>query len=201
MVPGVGGHLMAHAFLEQELLPLLLNTDREAIAAASTRIGRWWRRVERLLGPASGARAVGDVAVTPLLEALGHGRVALAPQAWGLLGMVGPQPGPAAVLLVLPWSARLDAAWREALRGGLAADARWAVVCNGRGLALADCTRPWARRWVEFEFDQLMRDARGPAVLWALAGAAALAAPNGGGTRTLAALVSRSEQHAASVCH
>ncbi len=201
MVPGVGGHLVAHAFLEQELLPLVLNTEREAIAAASTRIGRWWRRVERLLGPASGARAVGDVAVTPLLEALGHGWVALAPQAWGLLGMVDPQPRPTAVLLVLPWAARLDAAWREALRGGLATDARWALLCNGRALALADCTRPWTRRWVEFEFDALMRDARGPAVLWALAGAAALGPSSVGGPRTLSALVNRSEQHAAGVCH
>lgn len=191
MVPGFGGHLVSQSYVEQQLLPALIESEHAgAITGFSRDLSRWWRQVARSIGPASSARAVFDVAVGPLLSVLGHGPPSLASFTWGLAGAAGGQPRVA--VIVLPWASRLDGRWRDALRGGIAAGAPWAFVSNGHSLRIVDCTRPWTRLSIDFSFPASVHDPRGPAALWALGRADAFV--------SLPAIVANSDQHAAQVC-
>jgi len=191
VVPGFSGHLISQSYLEGHLLPALGQPARaSSIATFSRDLLRWWRQVARSLGPASSARAVFDVAVGPLLTLLGHDSPTLAPYAWGLAGAA--QGAPPIVIVVVPWSTRLDARWRDALRGGVAAGASWALVANGHSLRIVDCTRPWTRMSIDFSFPAIVHDPRGPAALYALGRAGTFA--------SLATIVADSDRHAAQVC-
>src|SRR5687767_7014303 len=81
--------------------------DREIAAAKAvaplTGLVRWWRRVTRTLGPASGARSVLDVAVLPLLDLLEYEVFHLEPAAGGFTGVVGHRAVPLATLFVGGW--------------------------------------------------------------------------------------------------
>ena len=68
VIAGFGGDLLSHAFVEQELLPPAM--AGEQVNAFAQQLSRWWRHVQRSLGPASSARSVHDVAVAPLLGLL-----------------------------------------------------------------------------------------------------------------------------------
>ncbi len=191
MVPGFGGHLVSQSYVEQHLLPALVHSEHAgAISAFSRDLSSWWREVVRSIGPASSARVVFDVAVGPLLGALGHHAPALAPHAWGLAGRAA--AGPPVAVIVLPWATPLAGRWRDAVRAGVATDAPWAVVSNGHSLHIVDCTRPWTRRSLDFSFPAIVNDPRGPAALWALGRAGALV--------SLGAIVANSDRHAAQVC-
>ena len=73
MIPGIGGRLVSHAYLEQQLLPELRGHETlSTVGEFERRMALWWRRVARSLGPAASARQVFDVATSPLLEALGY---------------------------------------------------------------------------------------------------------------------------------
>jgi hypothetical protein len=195
VVAGIGGRLVSHAYIEQHLLPARGAGGGDA-AAAARQLGRWWDRVHRSLGPASSARAVHDIAVAPLLGLLGHLTPSLASHEWGLAGAIE-RHGPA--VIVLPWASSLDSAWTRALRTGLAADARWALVANGRSLRVADCSRAWTRQSLQFDFELLFAEPRGVAALLALAGAPALCG-DGTSASSLTAVIAESDRHAARVC-
>lgn len=196
MIPGLSGRLVSHAYLEQRLLPGLgfggLTGDLERT------LGRWWKLCSRTLGPASSARQVFDLATAPLLELLGYSRPAMRPHGDLLFGPTQCAGGAVALVLALPWSAPIDQRWREGLRGGLASDAEWAIVTNGRSLRLIDCHRPWSKRSLQFDFDSLFADPRGVDVLRILAGVEAVGAANG--PATLRAQIEASDLYAAGVC-
>ena len=146
MIPGVSGRLIANAFLEEQVLPRLLGSaDAEAAAVLARHLGRWWSRVTAALGPASSARAVFDVALAPLLNALAHPQPGMSAHDWGCTGVVHESGRAVAAVMAVPWDTALDAAWRRAVRAGLDAGAPWAILANGRSLRLVDCARPWAR--------------------------------------------------------
>ena len=182
MIPGFSGRLVAQSYVEQVLLPAILNSgDASAVGPFSREVTRWWRHVMRALGPASSVRAIADVAAAPLLDALGH------------------RHGAAGFLLsILPWGASLQSHWRDAIRTGSAAGVRWALVSNGRALRIVDCTRAWAQQAIEFHFEDLLRDPRGVAVLWALARAEALGPDHS--RWSLPAIVAESDRFSAGVC-
>lgn len=194
MIPGLGGQLISHAYLEHHVVPQLgrvTGTPFERHAA------RWWRTVSRSIGPSAGARQVFDVAAAPLLDALGHAAPAVRPVGDLLVGISQPD-GPAPLLVIaLPWSASADGAWRTAVRGG-GARAEWAMVTNGRSLQVIDCLRPWARHAVHFDFAALLAHPRGAQLLQVLAGAEAITRA---GPDTLRARADASSQFAARVCH
>lgn len=195
MIAGLGGQLVSHAYLEQQVVPAL---DPLAIAPFEKVAVRWWQVVSRTIGPAAGARQVFDVATAPLLNALGYRPPPV--QAIGdMVAGVSRFPGASAVLIItLPWAAAVDSAWREAMRGGLAADAEWALVTNGHDLHVVDCRRPWSRHALQVDLARLLAHARGPHLLWALAGAHAV---QHAGPQALRARVAASSRHAARVCH
>jgi hypothetical protein len=194
VVAGFGGDLITHAYVEQELLPAA-GMSREPLAAFERQLTRWWRQVSRSLGPTSSARTVLDVAVAPLVHLLGHDRPVLAPHPLGLCGSVS---GSAVSLIVLPWSAPVATAWRDAAKHAIAGHTTWAMVSNGRSLRIVDCTRTWTRLGLEFDFEILTASPKGVAALWWLANAETLRTAGAGSLR---ARVAASDAHAARVCH
>ncbi len=192
MIAGVGGDLISHAFVEQELLPEAM-ADAQ-FAPFGRRMTRWWRHVHRSLGPASSARSVHDVAVAPLLELLGHDRPTMAPHSLGFLGSIRASN---AVLITLPWLSPLRTARRGAVLG-IAAGADWAIVSNGHSLTVVDCTRTWSRHGIEFNLGLLMSNAKAMAALWRLCHARSLSDT---GASSLRAVIRRSDAHAARVCN
>ena len=181
MIPGFGGELIAHAYLESQLPPL----DAGGMALGR-RLLRWWHHVSRALGPASSARAIQDVAVIPLLQLLDHERPSCGA---GASGCVGTLPSSGAVILSLPWTVAPVSAWRDAVRVGNAARESWALACNGRSLCIFDCTRTWTRVAIEFDFEHLLASPKGIAALWIVARRAALA---GSGHESLGARIAAS---------
>jgi hypothetical protein len=190
VITGFSGGLISHAYLEERVLP---GIDRARVAVFERQIVRWWQRTARVLGPASSARAIFDVAVVPLLELLGHDRPAGAPTADGV---VAPLP-PGSVLVAVPWTEPASQAWRRAVERGLVSQARWAVICNGRSIRVIDCSRSWTRAAIQFDFDGLVTGPKGIASLWTLARASALA---GTASPSLREHLLESDAHASRVC-
>lgn len=196
MIPGVNGALLSHAYLEHQVLP---NLAPGMSAAFAREAPRWWRSVSRSLGPAAGARQVFDIATAPLLVSLGYPVPAMRRLGDKLAGLAAGSGRSPVLVVTLPWASGVDAAWRDAVRGGTGADAQWALVSNGHSLQIVDCGRPWTRQAVHFDFDLLLGDPRGAQVLWELA--AAEAVNDDTGPRGLRTRIEASSRHAAAVCH
>jgi hypothetical protein len=190
VIAGFGGELISHAYVEQ----LLSSIDRGRLDAFSRALVRWWRHVARTIGPASSARAIHDTAVVPLLQLLDHRRPDAVPGNLGIAGMIA---GSSASIFSVPWSTSPRAIWRDAVRFGSAAGVPWALICNGRSLRIVDCTRPWTKSGIEFDFAPLTLSPNGIAVLWLLASASSLAAR---GPASLQARIRDSDAHASGVC-
>ena len=189
MIPGFGGDLIAHAYLDEQLALL----DSGGRGQFERRLLRWWHQVSRSLGPASSVRAIQDVAVIPLLLLLDHERPEPCSSAAGCAGTL---PSANSVLFSVPWMVAPATAWRDAVRVGGAARVSWALVCNARSLRIFDCTRTWTRAAIEFDFDRLLTSPKGIAALWMLTRPAALA---GDAPSSLRAHVAASDQHASRV--
>jgi hypothetical protein len=191
VIAGFGGELISHAYLEQLLLSSI---DDGRLKVFDRAIVRWWRHVARTIGPASSARAIHDTAVVPLLQLLEHRRPDAAP---GVVGIEGTIAGSNASLLSVPWSISPRLIWRDAVRHGSAAGVSWALICNGRSLRIVDCTRPWTKSGIEFDFAPLTLSPNGIAALWLLASAPSLAER---GSTSLHARIRDSDAHASAVC-
>jgi hypothetical protein len=189
VIAGFGGGLISHAFLEERVLP---QVDRSRLPAFERQLLHLWHRTSRSLGPASSTRAIFDVGVLPLLELLGHHRPAGWPAAEGLVALLPPN----GVLITVPWSEPASQAWRRAVARGLASQAEWAVICNGRSIRIADCVRSWTRAAIEFDLETLVTGPKGIAALWALARGAL----TGADSPTLRGYLVASDAHAARVC-
>ena len=195
MIPGIGGQLLSHAYLEQQVLPELERGEIHAIAKRAT---QWWRTVSRAIGPSAGGRQVFDVAAASMLEILGY-PVPTVRHAGNVLAGVSHRQGTSPTLVIaLPWAATVEAVWRDAVRGGVGADSAWALVMNGRSLLIVDCRRPWSRHALRFDFDPLLRHPQGARLLSALAGVQATSVS---GPSSLQSRVEASNLHAARVCH
>ena len=195
MIAGIGGQLVSHAYLEQQVLPGL---DPAAAVAFERHAVRWWRSVSRSIGPAASARQVLDVATAPLLNSLGYTVSMVRPVGDMLAGLCHGGGTLPALMFTLPWAAPVEAAWREAIRGGVGAEAAWALVTNGRSLHVVDCGRPWTRQTLQFDFAALLSQPHGSRLLWALAGAHATA--DRAGSNSLRSRVDASNLHGARVC-
>jgi hypothetical protein len=194
VIPGFGGHLLAEAFVEEQLAARGARCDglptRPAIAA--------WRRTTSTLGPASSLRAVIDVAVWPLLHLLGfqsHGH----PRLNADHAVVEARARTATItVLVVPWGGGMRRWWRVAVAEATRADAAWAVVFNGTHLRLLRPARTHSRRYAELDLDAAADDDRAARVLSLLFSAGALGATDAApGVRQLLA---DGERHAAGVC-
>ena len=211
MIAGFGGELISHAYVEHLMerlsesdgldraahrtyTPRVPELDRNRDTQFERQLVRWWRHTARTLGPASGARAILDVAIVPLLELLGHERPIAQPEPYGLRSAL---PASNGVLLAVPWSTAPASIWRDAIRHGLSDHVAWAIICNGRSLRIVDCTRAWARSAIEFDFDRLTASPKGIAALRLLTNAAAM---SGRHSPSLLSHVIASDAHASGVC-
>lgn len=201
MLPGISGSLVTTTYVRDALFPAFDGRLGETSMRPGLRaIARCLRDAERRVGPASSARAVLDVAVLPLVAALGYDVDCLEPlRVPGFIGVLRREGTPVAVALALPWNAPLDASRRDAIAGTARRGAAWALVCNGRALSLLDVSRSWSRRFLEVDLAAALQDERSARVLWALARADALVERDGQPS-LMEEVVQASDRHATAVC-
>lgn len=193
MIPGFSGRLVSSSFVA-DVLP-----EHCGIQEPPTHVvrgtSRWNAVREAELGPASSVRAIADLAAGPLVELLGF-RIAARREGVDrceLTLIAGATSIPA---LVAPWSHALDAIWREAVRIGVASDARWCLCTNGRALRIIDTHRTWSRHHVEFDLASVAHVPETLRVLWTLGRADAMA----GVDPLLDRFVQLSARHGTDVC-
>ena len=166
-INGVGGGLFPSRYLSDRLgRDARAVSDRE-IASQRTRLTRWWERVAASCGPATGVRALFDVAAMPLFAALGF-RASDAVFDRGVAQVhLRTRSGADVALLVLPWAARPSTAWRRAVRASVMYDASWCFVFAPPFLSLVPTGATGARsvrRSLDFSFPAAL----GPAGLGVL---------------------------------
>ena len=196
MLPGISGSLIASTFLESVALAELRPASE--LTRLVRRLHQWWRRVERTLGPASGARALLDMGALPLIELLGYDMLRAEPHGNGFIGSIGDGQTAIAVFTTTEWGGDADAAWRDTVRASRMTRARWGLVFTGRALRIVDGSRTWSRRAIDFDLVQVVSDERSATTLCALARCITLS--EAGGLSPLEALVRRSDAHGAAVC-
>lgn len=196
MLPGIDGHLISSAFIEQQLPAILESADagrarRELVA---------WRGRCAMLGPSSTPRTILQSAA-PLLATLGFepaGQIEPAEAAEHAIAATLRAGAHAVALLVAPWGEARDPLWRLAVTQAARRSASWCLIFNGLHLRIVDASRLYARRQIEIDLDLAMDNPRAFAVLLQIFGASTLAAgPDD--PRSLHALVAASDRHAAGV--
>jgi hypothetical protein len=166
MPPPIRGRMLSSAFASDVLpsLPIYLPAPPEV----RLQMERCGELIGATLGPASSARAVADVGVIPLLTLLQLAVTAREDQrdVCRLHTALGADPGP--LVIVIPYTDSLDQAWRAAVHGAIANDARWCICCNGLALRIVDGRRTWARDYCEVDLAATLQDPDGQALLWSL---------------------------------
>ena len=164
MSSGFRGRLISATFAQSELRALHGATAPSPGFVAA--LSAWSERRESALGPSSSLRSISDVAVIPLLK---HLRYQIGARVDGPLHTVVEAAASTAARLpvvVVGWNEPLDNAWREAVRGGIGADARWCICCNGTALRLVDAQHTWTRTYLEFDLALLPSDDSACTVFW-----------------------------------
>ena len=189
-VPGVSGRLVSSAFVH-DFLPAL-DGYRDIPGAASRTIEAIVRRSTAATGPVSSVRAIADIMVVPLLQALGFtvARRVDDPR-WCRLELS------TATAVVVGYGEPLTRVWRESVTGGVAGDARWCFCSNGVTLRIVDAGRTWSRDYLDFDLNVLGESHGAQSALWSLARAEALTHP----TPLLDLAATRSAKHGVEVCH
>ena len=193
MLPGIEGHLLSGAFIEQQLP---VSDSADTARARQTLAG--WRANTAMLGPASTPRALLESAA-PLFATLGFDPPErVEPVEPAIAATLRSGEGTVA-LLVSPWGDARDGLWRLAVREAARRSAVWCLVFNGLHLRIVDAGRLHARRYLEIDLDLAIDHPRSLAVLLHICGAPALIAA-ADDPRSLRALVAESDRHAAGVC-
>ncbi len=167
------GPLLSMHFLA-DVLPSVLVERRLAPAPGDFETyRRWWKHVERSLGPASGLRALTDVGLAPLAALLGFsaggGGPADALGRWPILLQDNRETRLAG--LVVPWRQPLDRATRPAdsrMRAEVIPHQRWCWAFNGTRLRVFDLDRPYAARFLDIDLRALSNDRAAFALVWTL---------------------------------
>ena len=171
---GLSGSLFSLQFLQEQLPAALAGELGETEREPARRRARSVLSGLSELGPASSVRAVFDLTAGPLVSLLGfHAAGVDALPSGHLTSALGPSSGIgrsdiSIILLVAPWGAPLESAWRGAVTAGIAAGAAWALCHNGRDLRIVDARRTFSRRHLEFNLDLVLRDTGTFGVLWGL---------------------------------
>ena len=187
MTAGLSGHLLSASFLEGRLRP----EDRDE--AARRRFIDARRRASAL-GPSSSLRALLAAGAAPIVDVLGF----QPPQELERLDTVLATTVKKAsdrmahlLLIVAPWAEPLDLLSHTSLRHALLRSARWCMLFNGSHLRLVDASRPYSRRFVQFDLDAVADDEDAFAAFWFVMGRV---------PEALHLLVDESEQYGVGVC-
>ena len=185
MLHGFAGHLLSETFLET----LLAGAARSEADEQACRKLIAWRKVSWGLGPASSLRAMLNAGAEPLAAALGLGCPTSVEQSERVLAASLHDGHRAIALLVTSWGEPLDPLWREAVTEAIQRMAPWCLLFNGTHLRIVDAGRLFTRRYVEFDLDQTLDDARAFAAFRTVMSA-----------HSLQELVNASDRHASGVC-
>jgi hypothetical protein len=120
------------------------------------------------LGPTAAARTVFDRVAVPLFSQLGYRVVPAAAGADFFAAALAAGGRTVAALLVTSWGRDPSSAWRAAVRQGIGLGVRWCFCANGLVVRAIDGQRTYSRRFVEFELQTSIEDARGFEMLWGL---------------------------------
>ncbi|MCU1383973.1 MAG: type restriction m6 adenine methyltransferase, Alw26I/Eco31I/Esp3I family [Acidobacteria bacterium] len=194
MLPGIDGHLLSGAFIEQMLTDCV-----ETISLATTRRTLVdWRARGAGLGPSSSPRTILQSS-EPLFTALGFDPASRIEPRDTAVSATLRSGGRCVALLVTPWGEARDPLWRAAVTEAGRRDAAWCLIFNGLQLRIVDAGRLYARRHLDIDVDLAVDDPRVAAALLCLFSATALAAA-AADAQSLHALVAASDRHAAGVC-
>ena len=197
MLPGIDGHLLAGAFIQQHLSAIGVSTGSEELVQARRRLAGW-RVGCATLGPASTPRTILQSAA-PLFATLGFEPAErIEPADPGIAATLRSRDRTVA-LLVSPWGDGHESSWRPAVTQAARRSASWCLVFNGLRLRIVDATRLYARRHLDIDLDLALDNPLAFAALLHLFGAPALGS-GPGDPRSLHALVGESDRHAAGVC-
>ena len=194
MLPGIEGHLLSGAFVEQQVSG---GFDAAAEGGARRELAAWRNR-GAMLGPSSTPRALLQSA-PPLFAALGFDPAEQIELTEPAISATLRSGNRTVALIVTPWGEARDPLWRLAITQAARRGASWALIFNGLHLRIVDAGRLYARRHLEIDLDLAIDQPRTFEALVQLFGAPALAAgPED--PRSLHALVAASDRHAAGVC-
>ena len=196
MILGLSGTLLSHEALER-----LLRDDGSAFGdrgesrARCGRLRAWHLPLRYELGPVSAARTIFDRLAAPLFEELGY-RVIPSGGATDLFRAVLEAGGMAAAgLVVTGWGRDGTTAWRDAVRHGIALDARWCFCVTGPALRIVDSRRTYSRRFIEFALDRTLDDEQSFRVFWSLLHAGATLPLRDGTSSFIDRAVAMSDRH------
>ena len=185
MTAGLSGHLLSASFLEGRIRAAAVDdsgTRRRFVAA---------RRAAAFLGPASGLRALLDAGATPLMAALGFEPPQDVERLGAVLAATFVAGAGRIALVIAPWGEPLDPASHMGVRHAMLRSTRWCALFNGTHLRLVDATRPYSRRFVQFDLDSVADDEGGFAAFWYVM----RRLPD-----SLHVLIEESERHGTAVC-
>ncbi len=198
MLPLSGG-MVSEAYLEGIIAGGAAHMD--LLAVARRRDALRWSEISATLGPASSPRAMFEIGAEPLARLLGFdGATAIfaGPRTMAATLTGGDRP---VALLVAPWGEPLEHLWREAVTEAMRRASSWCLVFNGTHLRIADASRTYTRRHVQFHLPHIAEDPRWFRAFWCLCGAPTLAIAVADGPRTrLHEIVDASDRHALGVC-
>jgi hypothetical protein len=195
------GSLLSHAYAEERLAADFAGRLGEAARSEGrSALRRAWRRARAGVGPASGAAAVADVAVVPILQALGLEVRDIRRRERGFCTARLERAGTVvAALIVTPWAESLDRVRRDAVAHADDTGAPWAIVSDGRALRLIDPARSFARSHLELDVALAVDDDPSFETLWGLMRGEALG-PSGEASQSLVhRVLAAAERHAAGI--
>ncbi len=185
MPAGFAGHLLSKSFLEGRV---------QAAGAVDARAWRRFvemRRLSDALGPSSSLKAILEASATPLVGALGFEPPRDVERLDSVLISTIRAGGENVALIVAPWGEPLDLLSRTGITHAARRAARWCALFNGTHVRLVNTTRPYSRRFVQFDLDLAADDEETFAAFWYVMQWLPTA---------LDSLVEDSERHGAGVC-
>jgi hypothetical protein len=200
--PGIAGTLFPSRFLAGGLVDLAADRNLpHPHDEFRRRLRAWWRRVEETCGPATGPRALFDLAAMPLAALLEFRAADATFERTHARARLSTRRGTAVALLVLPWASRPSRVWRAVAEASQHAGADWCLILSPPFLTLVDARGHAIRRSVDFTLPDALHDAS-LGLLWLLCRGGAFdrgAAPDGAETTLLDVLSARAERFQDSV--
>jgi Eco57I restriction-modification methylase len=155
MIPGFAGQLLSESFLEEQL-----PSDRDVIDVGAWRLFADARRRGQSLGPASSLRAMLNLGVGPVAEAIGFRAPRDVEIDRTLLVATLDAGSEPVVFVVAGWNEPLELLWRAGVAQAIRRSLRWCALFNGTALRLMDAARPYSRRYAQFDLDTVADDQR-----------------------------------------
>jgi Eco57I restriction-modification methylase len=186
-LPGIDGTLFPGQYLADAFDEAIARAGGDNLERQWRRFRGWWDRVEATCGPATGIRALFDLAAMPLAGLLGfRARHAQFDRSSAAVRLE--TPGATTVgMMVRPWAARPSTAWRDVTALAREFNVRWTFVVAPPFLSVVPSQAGGIRRSVDFRFPDVL-DVRSFARFHAICRASSLEATSDDATCPLDAL-------------